>query len=118
MSEYPCTGIDKAVLKFELQDSKKSQNVSVKISIFFRNFFGNCYRFWRSKNGLSALQEAMLAVLSCLPTKLTHRLSALFCGIRSRKKIGHDFFRVFFLFLKIKRTFLRHGTANFIRRFI
>jgi hypothetical protein len=39
MSEYPCTGIDKAILKFELQDRKISQIVSVNFSIFFRYFF-------------------------------------------------------------------------------
>jgi hypothetical protein len=38
MSEYPCTGIDKAILKFELQDRKISQNVSVNISAFFLSF--------------------------------------------------------------------------------
>jgi hypothetical protein len=38
MSEYPCTGIDKAILKFALQDRKISQIVSVNISTFFRNF--------------------------------------------------------------------------------
>ncbi|WP_169487048.1 hypothetical protein [Paraburkholderia polaris] len=38
MSEYPCTGIDKAILKFGPQDSKISQNVSVKNSVFFLNF--------------------------------------------------------------------------------
>jgi hypothetical protein len=38
MSEYPCTGIDKAILKFVLQDRKISQIVSVKVSIFFRSF--------------------------------------------------------------------------------
>jgi hypothetical protein len=35
MSEYPGTGINKAVLKFARQDLKKSQIVSVIISIFF-----------------------------------------------------------------------------------
>jgi hypothetical protein len=38
MSEYPRTGIDKAILKFTLQDHKKSQFVSVIISEFFPNF--------------------------------------------------------------------------------
>ncbi|MGF6771448.1 hypothetical protein P3T18_003927 [Paraburkholderia sp. GAS199] len=38
MSEYPCTGIDKAILKFALQDSKISQIVSVRISEFFLTF--------------------------------------------------------------------------------
>jgi hypothetical protein len=38
MSEYPCTGIDKAILKFVLQDRKISQIVSVKISVFFLSF--------------------------------------------------------------------------------
>jgi hypothetical protein len=38
MSEYPCSGIDKAILKFPLQDRKKSQIVSVNVSAFFLNF--------------------------------------------------------------------------------
>jgi hypothetical protein len=38
MSEYPCTGIDKAILKFPPQDRKISQIVSVKIPAFFLNF--------------------------------------------------------------------------------
>jgi hypothetical protein len=38
MSEYPRTGIDKAVLKFGRQVSKISQIVSVKISAFFLDF--------------------------------------------------------------------------------
>jgi hypothetical protein len=38
MSEYPCTGIDKAILKFALQDRKISQIVSVNISAFFPSF--------------------------------------------------------------------------------
>ncbi|NPT34404.1 hypothetical protein [Paraburkholderia xenovorans] len=38
MSEYPCTGIDKAILKFPLQDRKISQIVSVNVSAFFLNF--------------------------------------------------------------------------------
>jgi hypothetical protein len=44
MSEYPCTGIDKAVLKFPLQDRKISQIVSVNFRHFFWILFGNCYR--------------------------------------------------------------------------
>jgi hypothetical protein len=38
MSEYPCSGIDKAILKFPLQDRKISQIVSVIVSAFFLNF--------------------------------------------------------------------------------
>ncbi|MBB5442484.1 MULTISPECIES: hypothetical protein [unclassified Paraburkholderia] len=38
MSEYPCSYINKAVLKFPRQDRKKSQIVSVKISVFFMHF--------------------------------------------------------------------------------
>ena len=38
MSEYPGTGIYKAVLKFARQDRKKSQIVSVNVSAFFLNF--------------------------------------------------------------------------------
>ncbi|WCM21606.1 hypothetical protein NDK50_09220 [Paraburkholderia bryophila] len=38
MSEYPRTGIDKALLKFALQDRKISQIVSVKVSAFFTIF--------------------------------------------------------------------------------
>jgi hypothetical protein len=38
MSEYPRTGIDKALLKFALQDRKISQIVSVKVSAFFPTF--------------------------------------------------------------------------------
>ncbi|NML31250.1 hypothetical protein [Paraburkholderia antibiotica] len=38
MSEYPCTDINKAALKFPPQDRKISQIVSVKISVFFPTF--------------------------------------------------------------------------------
>ncbi|MGF6697415.1 hypothetical protein OKW38_002027 [Paraburkholderia sp. MM5496-R1] len=38
MSEYPCSYLNKAVLKFPRQDRKKSQIVSVKISAFFMHF--------------------------------------------------------------------------------
>jgi hypothetical protein len=38
MSEYPCTGIDKALLKFAVQDRKISQIVSVIVSAFFLTF--------------------------------------------------------------------------------
>jgi hypothetical protein len=38
MSEYPCAGIDKAILKFPMQDRKISQIVSVIVSAFFLNF--------------------------------------------------------------------------------
>ncbi|MEW6341360.1 MAG: hypothetical protein RXR20_25360 [Paraburkholderia sp.] len=34
------TSLDKAALKFALQDRKKSQNVSVKSAWFFADFFG------------------------------------------------------------------------------
>ncbi|SIT39394.1 hypothetical protein BN2475_190235 [Paraburkholderia ribeironis] len=54
MSEYPSTGIDKAILKFVLQDRKKSQIVSVKVAVFFCVLFGNCYRKVCSKVALPA----------------------------------------------------------------
>ncbi|QDQ83988.1 hypothetical protein FNZ07_22895 [Paraburkholderia megapolitana] len=38
MSEYPCTGLDKAALKFALQGRKISQNVSVILALFLSNF--------------------------------------------------------------------------------
>ncbi|MFP4850343.1 hypothetical protein ACLFKR_15780 [Paraburkholderia sp. BR14264] len=38
MSEYPCTYLNKAVLKFARQDRKKSQIVSGIISAFFMHF--------------------------------------------------------------------------------
>jgi hypothetical protein len=40
MSEYPCTGLDKAALKIALQERKKSQIVSVRNAIFFRHLLG------------------------------------------------------------------------------
>jgi hypothetical protein len=44
MSEYPCTGIDKAALKFERQDGKISQIVSVIFPYFWWILFGIFYR--------------------------------------------------------------------------
>jgi hypothetical protein len=45
MSEYPYS-LDKAALKFILQDRKISQNVSVKFAVFLLNFLSNNCRFW------------------------------------------------------------------------
>jgi hypothetical protein len=44
VSEYPCTRLHKAALKFRLQGSKKSQNVSARFTIFFLLLFGNYCR--------------------------------------------------------------------------
>jgi hypothetical protein len=44
MSEYPRSRLDKAALKFARQGSKKSQNVSVEVALFFSLLFGNSCR--------------------------------------------------------------------------
>ncbi|MFM0071277.1 hypothetical protein PQQ86_08895 [Paraburkholderia sediminicola] len=98
MSEYPCTGIDKAVLKFGLQDCKISQNVSVKFSVFFRNFVRQLLPKWRLRDLFRAFMEADVSQAVRFPTKLTPRLSSSFCVIPPDKKITCDFFRVIFLF--------------------
>ncbi|WP_175052324.1 hypothetical protein [Paraburkholderia sediminicola] len=98
MSEYPCTGIDKAVLKFGLQDSKISQNVSVIFSIFFWNFVRQLLPNLRLRGRFRAFLEADISRAVRFPTKLTPRLSSLFCVIAPDKKITCDFFRVIFLF--------------------
>jgi hypothetical protein len=105
MSEYPCTGIDKAVLKFGLQDSKISQNVSVKFSAFFPNFVRQLLPNWRLRGPLRAFLEADVSQAVRFPTKLTSRLSPPFCVIPPDKKITGDFFRVIFLFLKLSGHF-------------
>jgi hypothetical protein len=98
MSEYPCTGIDKAVLKFGLQDSKISQNVSVIFSIFFRNFARQLLPISRLRGRFLAFLEADVSQAVRFPTKLTPRLSSPFCVIPPDKKITCYFFRVIFLF--------------------
>jgi hypothetical protein len=50
MSEYPCTGIDKAGLKFERQDGKISPIVSAIFPYFFWILFGSFYRDGRARN--------------------------------------------------------------------
>jgi hypothetical protein len=45
MSEYPYS-LDKAALKFILQDRKISQNVSVKFAGYLSNFWSNNCRSW------------------------------------------------------------------------
>jgi hypothetical protein len=98
MSEYPCTGIDKAVLKFGLQDSKISQNVSVKFSAFFPNFVQQLLPNSHLRDPFISVLEADLSQAVRFPTKLTPRLSSLFCVIPPDKKMVRDFFRVIFLF--------------------
>ncbi|WP_162831522.1 hypothetical protein [Paraburkholderia caffeinilytica] len=100
MSEYPCTGIDKAILKFGLQDSKISQNVSVKVSVFFLNFVRQLLPNRRLAISFSAFLEAESGKSCRFPTKLTPRLSPSFCRMPADKKMTLDFFRLIFLFKK------------------
>jgi hypothetical protein len=118
MSENPCTGIDKAILKFGLQDCKISQNVSVKISGFFPNFARQLLPDFHLKWPFLAFVVATSSQSVCFLTKLTARLSPPFFAIPWSKKICPPFFHVIFPFLKIIRTFFLHEAANFIRRFI
>src|ERR1700751_6206700 len=98
MSEYPCTGIDKAILKFALQDRKISQIVSVKVPAFFLNFVRQLLPNLAFQRLFSAFIEAKASRPVRFPAKLTFRVSSLFCVNSPDKKITRDFFRVIFLF--------------------
>jgi hypothetical protein len=54
VSEYPCTRLDKAALKFPVQGGKKSQNVSARFTLFFLLLFGNICRIMRIQPALGA----------------------------------------------------------------
>ncbi|MGT2471025.1 hypothetical protein [Paraburkholderia terrae] len=64
MSEYPCTSLDKAALKFRLQGGKKSQNVSARFTIFFSLLFGNFCRIMRIHTELRAIRSAFAVLFS------------------------------------------------------
>ncbi|WP_156132379.1 hypothetical protein [Paraburkholderia terrae] len=64
MSEYPCTSLDKAALKFRLQGGKKSQIVSARFTIFFSILFGNFCRIMRICAVLRAARCAFAALFS------------------------------------------------------
>jgi hypothetical protein len=78
MSEYPCTGIDKAILKFALQDRKISQIVSVNISTFFRNFARQLLPFFYLADAFSGRYVSIGRRDRCVPTKLTQHPVASF----------------------------------------
>ncbi|WP_147394026.1 hypothetical protein [Paraburkholderia sp. BL23I1N1] len=101
MSDYPCTGIDKAALKFGLQDSKISQIVSVIFSIFFLNFARQLLPIFRLKGPSFALLKAVQSQSVCFPTNLTPYFSPSFFFVSAGKKIAHYFFQVIFLFKKL-----------------
>jgi hypothetical protein len=92
MSENPCTGIDKAILKFGLQDCKISQNVSVKISVFFLNFARQLLPNFRLKCPFYAFVEGAPSQVVCFQTKLAARLSPPFFTIPPGKKLACYFF--------------------------
>ncbi|WP_131542644.1 hypothetical protein [Paraburkholderia hospita] len=98
MSEYPCTSLDKAVLKFRLQGGKKSQNVSARFTIFFSLLFGNFCRIMRVGTAFHATRLAFAVLFSAtvsvdavrVPVSL--RIPAL--RIVSRQFL-HDLFSIF-----------------------
>ncbi|MFM0644348.1 hypothetical protein PQR14_08435 [Paraburkholderia bryophila] len=118
MSEYPRTGIDKALLKFPLQDRKISQIVSVKISAFFsifaRQLLPDCLSIGKLKASKRAI--SMLSGRSEREAYETPVASRL-CKHRA-KKITRYFFRVIFLFKKSIGHFSFTEFAIFIGRFI
>jgi hypothetical protein len=118
MSEYPCTGIDKAILKFALQDRKISQIVSVKFSIFFRHFSRQLLPEYPLIGQKSACIQGIFSPTSASPTKLTGPCVGSFWRMSSDKKMAAAFFQVIFIFYKADRTFFLHRTVNFIIRFI
>jgi hypothetical protein len=71
MSEYPCTGIDKAVLKFAPQACKKSQIVSVKVSVFFPTFVRQLLPDLALERRIARLSVGLCGGCRAFPTKLT-----------------------------------------------
>ncbi|WP_147408600.1 hypothetical protein [Paraburkholderia fungorum] len=92
MSEYPCTGIDKAILKFGLQDSKISQNVSVKFPAFFLTFVRQLLPNLRFTVAFFAFSALEMSQPVCFLTKLVLRVSSLIFAIAADEKIRHHFF--------------------------
>jgi hypothetical protein len=64
VSEYPCTSLDKAALKFRLQGGKKSQNVSARFTIFFSLLFGNFCRIMRIHSHFTPIVSPLLRFFS------------------------------------------------------
>jgi hypothetical protein len=84
MSEYPCTGIDKAILKFALQDSKISQIVSVNISSFFPTFARQLLPFSPRRRPFSGLRASIEYSARWLP----YEAFGAPCDVILTQKIG------------------------------
>jgi hypothetical protein len=97
MSEYPCTGIDKAALKFERQDGKISQIVSVIFPHFWWILFGSFYRDGCACN----TSPGSLLVHACVCRSVTGEGCALFRHCASAElpaKTAVDIFSLIFVF--------------------
>jgi hypothetical protein len=78
MSDYPSTRLDKAILKFAPQVSKKSQNVSAAISAFFMILFGNYCRNSADFSGVNRPAACIFA--ACLTIGCSLHRSAV-CAV-------------------------------------